>query len=60
MHTNTQIVKILEKIAPKTLAESWDNVGLMVGSHHKMVQNILLALELSEAVIEESIEKTLI
>ena len=60
MHTNTQkIVKILEKIAPRSLAESWDNVGLMVGSNHKMVQNILLALELSESVIEESIEKNI-
>jgi dinuclear metal center YbgI/SA1388 family protein len=60
MHTNTQkIIKILEHIAPKSLAESWDHVGLMVGSKHKMVQNILLALELTESIIEEAIEKNI-
>lgn len=58
MHTNTRkIMKVMEQIAPSYLKEDWDNVGLMVGNQNKMVQNILLALEVSEEVIEEAINQ---
>ncbi len=58
MHTNTKkIVSVLDKIAPRHLAESWDNVGLLVGNDNKMIENVLLALEVTEEVIEEAIEK---
>lgn len=58
MHTNIRkVMKIMESIAPNRLAESWDNVGLMVGDDLKMVENILLALEVTEEVIDEAIEK---
>lgn len=58
MHTNVKkVIKIMESIAPIHLAESWDNVGLLVGRENKMVENILLALEVTEGVIDEAIEK---
>jgi len=58
MHTNTgKVVKIMEGLAPDHLAESWDNVGLLIGHKNKMIQNILLALDVTEVVIDEAIEK---
>jgi len=58
MHTNIRkVMKVMEQIAPSHLAESWDNVGLMVGDDLKMVENILLVLEVTEAVIDEAIDK---
>lgn len=58
MHTNADKVnKVMEELAPKALAESWDNVGLLIGHKNKMIQNILLALEVTDGVIDEAIEK---
>lgn len=58
MHTNAdKIIKIMEHIAPEKWAEPWDNVGLLVGQKHKMIQNVLVALEVTDAVVDEAIEK---
>ena len=32
------IIKLMEEIAPPQLAESWDNVGLLVGSGNQIVK----------------------
>ena len=40
-----QILPILERLAPVRLAESWDNVGLQVGSRHWPVNAIWTALD---------------
>ncbi|MBE6022721.1 MAG: Nif3-like dinuclear metal center hexameric protein [Cellulosilyticum sp.] len=50
-----EIMCELERFAPTYLAESWDNVGLMVGSPSQDVSKVLCALDLNEAVIEEAI-----
>ena len=50
------ITKIEEKY-PKFLAESWDNVGLMVGDFDAEIQKILVVLEANEAVIREAIQE---
>ena len=54
-----EIVKRLEIYAPLSLAESWDNVGLLVepstASH--LVKSILLTNDLTEAVMDEAIKK---
>lgn len=50
-----EIIKELEKFAPKHLAEKWDNVGLTVGNPYKPVKKILVALDVIPAVIEEAI-----
>lgn len=60
MHTNTKkIIKILDQLAPEHLCESWDNVGLMVGYPNRMVENLMVTLEVTEAVIDEAIEKNI-
>ncbi|WP_185871788.1 Nif3-like dinuclear metal center hexameric protein [Blattabacterium cuenoti] len=51
------IADILENIAPVKYAHSYDNVGLIVGSFHKKVKNVLITLDLTEEVFYESINK---
>lgn len=51
-----EIISAMEILAPKNLAESWDNVGLMLGSQNDNINKILFALDCSEAVIDEAIE----
>lgn len=45
----------LERIAPLSLAESWDNVGLLVGRRDARVSGALLTIDLTEPVLEEAI-----
>lgn len=52
-----EIAEIIEKIAPVTLAEEWDNVGLLVGDYSMQVSGIVIALDLTDSVINECIAK---
>jgi dinuclear metal center YbgI/SA1388 family protein len=45
----------LEGLAPKALAEPGDNCGLLVGSEQAAVSSVLVALELTEPVLEEAV-----
>ena len=48
------VVKKLEILAPTSLAESWDNVGLLIEpSANKTVKTIFLTNDLTEPVLEE-------
>jgi dinuclear metal center YbgI/SA1388 family protein len=47
------IVKAIEYIAPLSLAESWDNVGLLVGDPNQDISKILLTIDYSATVAEE-------
>ncbi len=51
------ILKVLEKKAPLNLAESYDNVGFIVGRAEGEVKKILVALDITERVVREAIEK---
>lgn len=51
------INQIMESFAPVKLKESYDNVGLMVGSLESEVSNILIALDCTLKVIDEAKEK---
>lgn len=51
------IVAAIEKVAPPSLKESWDNVGLQIGDPEMQVSRILLALTPSQQVIEEAVKK---
>ncbi|EDW03785.1 GH10316 [Drosophila grimshawi] len=53
-----QVVKQLERFAPTTLAEKWDNVGLLIEpAKDKVVQKILLTNDLTEPVMSEAVDK---
>ncbi|KAL7373135.1 hypothetical protein ABVT39_028144 [Epinephelus coioides] len=49
------VLQVLEQLAPLSLAESWDNVGLLVEpSKSGPVKSILLTNDLTDAVMEEA------
>ncbi len=50
----SQIVRELERIAPPAYAESWDNVGLLVGDADRRCERMLLCIDLTEAVLAEA------
>jgi len=51
------ILQRLEAFAPLSLAESWDNVGLLVDPMEEApVKNILLTNDLTEDVLEEAVK----
>ena len=51
------IMWIMEDMAPSRYAEDWDNVGLNVGDEESDINKILIALDATEDVIDEAIEK---
>jgi dinuclear metal center YbgI/SA1388 family protein len=52
-----QIAEAVEKIAPLSLAEEWDNCGLQVGDPEAQAERILIALTPLPEVFEEAEEK---
>ncbi|MDO5548141.1 MAG: Nif3-like dinuclear metal center hexameric protein [Eubacteriales bacterium] len=50
------ILHVLEQAAPYELAESWDNVGLLVGDPEDTVNGVLCALDITLPVVEEAVE----
>lgn len=48
------VVQVLERIAPTRLAESWDNVGLLVGDPAQEVRAVLITIDATNAVVEEA------
>lgn len=50
-----EVLQVLEQLAPLSLAESWDNVGLLVEpSKPRPVKTILLTNDLTDAVMDEA------
>jgi len=50
------VASIMEKIAPKRLAESWDNVGLIIGDSSSNIEKIMVCLDLPSWVVDEAID----
>ena len=48
-------MELLAAWAPRSLAESWDNPGLLVGDADREVKRVLVALDVRDSVIEEAI-----
>jgi dinuclear metal center YbgI/SA1388 family protein len=51
------IIKKLEQLAPVNLKEEWDNIGLQVKSHNNEITGILIALDITQEVVCEAIDK---
>lgn len=50
-----EVLQVMEQLAPLSLAESWDNVGLLVEpSKSRPIKTILLTNDLTDAVMEEA------
>ena len=48
------VMDVMERIAPKKLAEEWDNPGLLVGSPEDEVRRILVCLDVREETAERA------
>ncbi len=57
MATVLEICSYLENLAPTSLAESWDNVGLLLGRRTRPVQRLMTCLTLTAAVSAEAVER---
>lgn len=51
------VANYLETIAPLQLQESYDNSGLLVGDPNEEVSGILASIDVTEAVIDEALQK---
>ncbi|MDH3393529.1 MAG: Nif3-like dinuclear metal center hexameric protein, partial [Desulfobulbaceae bacterium] len=49
------LVSVLNELAAFSLAESWDNVGLLAGDPAQQVRGILVALDPTEEVLDEAV-----
>ncbi|MEZ6070167.1 MAG: Nif3-like dinuclear metal center hexameric protein [Pirellulales bacterium] len=55
MHTVGSISEFLEAYAPPSLAEDWDNVGLLVGDPGQTVQRVMTCLTITPESADEAI-----
>ena len=53
----SELVRPIEEFAPVCEQEKWDNCGFSVGDPHMEVSNALIALDCTEAVVDEAIER---
>lgn len=49
------VIEAMEQLAPKRLAEDWDNPGLLVGSPAQEVHKIMVCLDVSEEVLDKAV-----
>jgi len=50
------LIKKLEKDFPKNIAETWDNIGLLVGNEDREIIKVQISLDATEEVIDHAIE----
>ncbi|MAT68397.1 MAG: Nif3-like dinuclear metal center hexameric protein [Planctomycetaceae bacterium] len=56
MTTVADVVGVMQQLAPTELAESWDNVGLLIGDRTARVERALTCLTVTPDVVAEAIE----
>lgn len=55
----SKLMSILDYHVPFSTAESWDNVGLLIGDENQQVNGILTALDCTEEVVDQAIDKNI-
>lgn len=50
-----EIIELIEKEFPMEYAESWDNTGFQIGNREKEVKHIFVAMDVTDATIDEAI-----
>jgi len=53
----SDIIRVLEAVAPPIYQESYDNSGLQVGERSMEVSGVLVALDITEAILEEALQR---
>lgn len=56
MSTVGKVIEYLEQIAPLSLAEDWDNVGLLVGDRVWAAERVITCLTITPDVVAEAID----
>ena len=52
--TVQHVAEVMNRIAPRQLAEEWDNPGLLVGSFNAEVEKIFVSLDVTDEVINSA------
>lgn len=52
-----QLMSIIDRNVPLHTAESWDNVGLLIGSNDTEITGILTTLDCTDAIVDQAIMK---
>lgn len=52
-----EIINAIEQVAPPQLQESYDNSGLIVGSHDDIIHKALISLDCTEETVQEAIDQ---
>ncbi len=52
-----EIIETIEAFAPPVYQESYDNAGLQVGNTEDAVTGVLITLDVTEAILDEAIER---
>ncbi len=58
MTTVNLICEFMEKFAPTSVAEDWDNVGLLIGDRQQTVQGVMTCLTITPESVEEAIKNS--
>lgn len=53
----SDVINILEELSAPSYAEEWDNVGLLAGRRDKEITSVMLALDATDAVIEQAVRE---
>lgn len=49
------VCRLMRELAPEDTCESWDNVGLLIGSESSPVSKVLVALDFDKDVLDEAL-----
>jgi dinuclear metal center YbgI/SA1388 family protein len=49
------LISAIEKVAPRHLAEEWDNVGLLIGEPGREIRRVLFTLDCTPEVVQEAV-----
>ncbi len=52
-----ELISAVEALAPLSYAADWDNCGMQIDLENPQVEKVLIALEITTAVIDEAVEK---
>lgn len=52
-----ELINLFEQFSPKKLAVEGDKIGLQVGSLNEKIKRVMIALDVTEAIVDEAIAK---
>ena len=53
----SEIMELLEELAPRRMACDWDNPGLLAGRREKEIKKILLTVDVDDQTVETAVKE---